>query len=70
VNDGRGVGGAFFIGANDCSKPRVDAYGGGAALITGQKIKSINTGEWLHREVARLERSLANQPRLRHPAGG
>ena len=40
--------------SNDCSKPRVDAYGGGAALITARKIKHINTGQWLHRQVARL----------------
>ncbi len=43
-----------FEWSNDCSKPRVDAYGGGAALVTAQKIKTINTGEWLHRQVARL----------------
>ena len=42
--------------SNDCSKPRVDAFGGGAALITARKIKSINTGEWLHREVTRLRK--------------
>ena len=40
--------------SNDCSKPRVDAFGGGAALITARKIKSFNTGEWLHRQVSRL----------------
>ena len=43
--------------SNDCSKPRVDAFGGGAALITARKIKSINTGEWLHREVTRMSRA-------------
>ena len=43
--------------SNDCSKPRVDAFGGGAALITARKIKTISTGEWLHREVARMARS-------------
>src|SRR5207253_1151360 len=42
--------------SNDCSKPRVDAFGGGAAIITARKIKTINTGEWLHREVTRLHR--------------
>jgi hypothetical protein len=41
--------------SNDCSKPRTDAFGGGAALITARKIKTINTGEWLHRQTARLE---------------
>ena len=43
--------------SNDCSKPRVDAFGGGAALITARKIKTINTGEWLHREVTRMARA-------------
>jgi hypothetical protein len=42
--------------SHDCSKPRVDAYGGGAALITAKKIKTINTGEWLHRETTRIQR--------------
>jgi hypothetical protein len=42
----------------------VDAFGGGAALITARKIKSINTGEWLHREVTRLRK-----PRAKTPAG-
>ncbi len=40
--------------SNDCSKPRIDAFGGGAALITARKIKTINTGEWLHRQTTRL----------------
>ena len=42
--------------SNDSSKPRVDAFGGGAALITARKIKTISTGEWLHREVTRMSR--------------
>ena len=40
--------------SNDCSKPRVDAFGGGAAIITARKIKSVSTGQWLHREMARI----------------
>ena len=43
--------------SNDCSKPRTDAFGGGAALITARKIKTINTGEWLHRQTAKLPKS-------------
>ena len=43
--------------SNDCSKPRVDAFGGGAALITADKIKHLNTGQWLHRQVARLQKA-------------
>ena len=29
----------------DCSKPRT--YGGGAAIITAQNIRSMSTGQWL-----------------------
>ena len=36
-----------FEWSNDCSKPRIDAYGGGAAIITARDIISITTGEWL-----------------------
>jgi len=36
-----------FEWSNDCSKPRTDAYGGGAAIITARKIISMTTGEWL-----------------------
>lgn len=43
--------------SNDCSKPRVDAFGGGAAIITADAITSISTGEWLHQQVSRLPQS-------------
>ncbi len=36
-----------FEWSNDCSKPRVDAYGGGAAIITVRKIKTMTTVEWV-----------------------
>ncbi len=36
-----------FEWSYDCSKPRTDAYGGGAAFITAQEIKHISTSEWL-----------------------
>jgi hypothetical protein len=36
-----------FQWSNDCSKPRVDAYGGGAAIITAKRIKTMSTCEWL-----------------------
>ena len=48
--------------SNDCSKPRVDAFGGGAALITARKIKSINTGQWLHQQVSRLPKTQSDAP--------
>ncbi len=38
---------------HDCSKPRTDAYGGGAAIITARKIKTMSTGQWLSRHTAR-----------------
>jgi hypothetical protein len=36
-----------FAWSYDCSKPRLDAYGGGAAVVTAQDLKSIDTGQWL-----------------------
>ena len=36
-----------FQWSNDCSKPRVDAYGGGAAIITARKVKTMSTCDWL-----------------------
>ena len=39
-----------FEWSHDCSKPRVDAYGGGAALVTAKKIKSMSTSDWLRKQ--------------------
>ena len=36
-----------FEWSHDCSKPRTDAFGGGAALISAQEIKIMSTGDWL-----------------------
>jgi hypothetical protein len=36
-----------FEWSHDCSKPRTDAYGGGAAFITATDIKTMNTSDWL-----------------------
>jgi len=36
-----------FEWSHDCSKPRVDAYGGGVAIITATEIKTMNTADWL-----------------------
>jgi hypothetical protein len=41
-----------FEWSHDCSKPRVDAYGGGAALITAQEIKTMSTAAWLNQQIA------------------
>ena len=42
-----------FEWSHDCSKPRTDAFGGGAAFITARKIKTTSTGQWLHKQAAR-----------------
>ena len=36
-----------FEWSHDCTKPRLDAYGGGAAVITAQVIKTMSTSGWL-----------------------
>jgi hypothetical protein len=41
-----------FEWSHDCSKPRVDAYGGGAAFITAQEIKTMSTAVWLNEQIA------------------
>ena len=38
-----------FEWSHDCSKPRVDAYGGGAAIITAQAIQTMSTSQWLQK---------------------
>jgi hypothetical protein len=38
--------------ANDCSKPRLDAFGGGAAFITAKEIKTMNTADWVQKQTA------------------
>jgi len=41
-----------FEWSNDCSKPRIDAFGGGAAFITAKEIKTMNTSDWLQQQAA------------------
>ena len=41
-----------FEWSHDCSKPRVDAYGGGAAFITAKEIKTMSTAAWLNEQIA------------------
>jgi len=38
-----------FEWSHDCSKPRTDAYGGGAAFITRTEIETFSTSEWLQK---------------------
>ena len=53
-----------FQWSNDCSKPRTDAYGGGAAIITARKVKTMSTCQWLCKHARRLELSTINSPTL------
>ena len=50
----------------DCSKPRTDAYGGGAAFITVTKIKHINTYGWLSKVKARHTINQNNHAKNHH----
>ena len=36
-----------FEWSNDCSRPLVDAFGGGAAIITAGNISTMSTSDWL-----------------------
>src|ERR1017187_2234404 len=40
--------------ASCTTKPRVDAYGGGAAFITVKEIRTMSTAAWLNEQQARL----------------
>lgn len=36
--------------SHDCSRPRTDAYGGGAAFITAHELRTFNTAEWVRQQ--------------------
>ena len=36
-----------FEWSHDCTKPRTDAFGGGAAFITKTEIETMNTSDWI-----------------------
>lgn len=42
-----------------CSKPRLDGFGGGAAIITAHRVQSMSTGEWLGTARASLNKRKA-----------
>ena len=48
-----------FEWSNDCSKPRVDAYGGGAAVITAAAITAMSTTQWLRQQAESNENQSA-----------
>ena len=43
-----------FEWSSDCSQPRTNAYGGGAAIVTEREIKSLSTRNWLEHQTAHL----------------
>ena len=45
-------GAVTFEWSNDCSKPRTDAYGGGAAIVTAEEIQTMSTSAWLRENAA------------------
>ena len=48
-----------FEWSNDCSKPRLDAYGGGAVVITNKSIRWVNTGTWVSKTIKQIEKRRA-----------
>jgi hypothetical protein len=41
-----------FQWSHDCTRPCLDAYGGGAALVTATEIKTMSTHQWLQAQAA------------------
>lgn len=38
-----------------CSKPRLDAFGGGAVVVSKDAVKWLNTGSWVNDTIKNLE---------------
>jgi hypothetical protein len=48
-----GIDGAWtFETSSDCTKPRLDAYGGCAAIVTREDIDWMNTARWIDERLA------------------
>ena len=47
------VEGVTFEWSHDCSQPRTDAFGGGAAFVTADQIKTFTTSEWLQQVIGK-----------------
>jgi hypothetical protein len=39
-----------FSWSQTCSKPRIDGFGGGAAVVTATSVRSISTAAWLYEQ--------------------
>jgi hypothetical protein len=50
-----------FEYALDCSKPRIDAYGGGACFITANGIEYMSTNLWLEEKAQAFEKTVAEE---------
>lgn len=42
--------------SNDCSKPRLDAFGGGALVVTAKKIHWMSTSDWVSKTMEKLKK--------------
>lgn len=48
-----------FEWANTCSKPCLDAYSGGAVIITPTTIKAFHTSQWISTQLRRMNKRKA-----------
>lgn len=48
-----------FTWAATCSKPRLDAFGGGACVITPKRIYWTNVHDWMDKQLAKLAKKKA-----------
>jgi hypothetical protein len=58
-----------FEWSHDCSKPRVDAFGGGAAIVTATEIKTLNTSDWINLNVPHRQHLFSPTTHLCHHCG-
>jgi hypothetical protein len=52
----------------DCTKPRLDAFGGGAAIVTADGIQDFSTSQWIEDALAAEAAKHAGSPPGNHPA--
>ena len=43
--------------SNDCSKPRLDGFGGGAFVVTAGRVYWINTSDWVQKTTKKIHQS-------------
>lgn len=53
---------AVTIGwSNCCGKPRLDAFGGGAAIIMAEEVKWFNTSQWIDEQLKAITKEVRNE---------